>query len=93
MQIEDSFAKRRQAAKQRNFLSHFSNLGNVRDSAKLAGVSRTLIYYWREHSVSFAEKLSIAANEAFGENERKPARSGSTSAQRGPVRKRERMKS
>jgi hypothetical protein len=92
MQIEDSLARRRQAAKQRNFLNHFSNLGNVRDSAALAGVSRALVYYWREHSPTFAEKLSAAADEAFGGSERKPTQYSPTSAQRGPVRKRERMK-
>jgi hypothetical protein len=92
MQIEDSLAKRRQAGKQRNFLSHFSNLGNVRESAKFAGVSRATVYYWREHSPSFAEKLSKAADEAFGGSERKPIPTIPVTAQRGPVRKRDRMK-
>lgn len=91
MELTESIARKRQTAKQRDFLTHFSRLGNVRDSAKLAGVSRALVYWWREHSPSFAEKLSAVADEVFGESERKPTQRIPTSAQTGPVRKRERM--
>ena len=92
MQLIKSIAGKRQAAKQRDFLLHFSSLGNVRDSAAMAGVSRQVVYYWKDNSPSFAEKLSLAADKAFGGNEPKPIQSSPTSAQQGPVRKRERMK-
>jgi hypothetical protein len=91
MDLIESIVRKRQAAKQRDFLTHFSRLGNVRDSAKQAGVSRALVYWWREHSPSFAEKLSATADEIFGESERKPTQYSPTSAQGGPVRKRERI--
>lgn len=91
MKISDSIAQRRQLSKQQKFLFHFSNSGNVLASARQAGVSRALVYYWREQSPAFAEELSAAANEAFGAGERKPAPTIPMTAQRGPVRKRERM--
>lgn len=92
MEITGSIAQRRQLSKQQKFLVHFSESGNVLASARQAGVSRALVYYWREHSPSFAEKLSEAADEAFGGSERKPIPIIPMTAQRGPVRKRERMK-
>lgn len=68
--LSESIAQRRQAAKMRDFLSHFAVSGNVLASAKQAGVSRQLVYYWREQSPAFEEKLSAAAGKAFGERER-----------------------
>jgi len=65
MPIEATFAHRRQLAKQLVFLSHFAKSGSVLASAKLAGVSRQLVYYWRDTSPSFAAKLSDAADVAF----------------------------
>ena len=65
MHFPDSIARRRQTAKQRDFLIHFTILGNVRDSAKLAGVSRAIVYYWRENSPAFADRFSAAADNAF----------------------------
>ena len=65
MHLENSIARRRQTAKQREFLTHFSTLGNVLASAKRTGISRQLVYYWREKSPAFAEKLSAAADDAF----------------------------
>lgn len=91
MQIIKSIAGKRQAAKQRDFLLHFSSLGNVRDSAALAGVSRQVVYYWKDNSPSFAEKLSNAADEAFGNNDHEPTQRILNTAQHCPVRKRERM--
>ena len=91
MELIESIARKRQTAKQRDFLTHFSRLGNVRDSAKQAGISRALVYWWRDNSPLFADKLFAAADEAFGINERELTQSIPTSAQTGPVRKRERM--
>ena len=67
MHFKDSIAERRQAAKQRDFLTHFARSGNVLASARQAGISRGIVYYWREHSPAFAAKLSVAAGNAFSE--------------------------
>jgi hypothetical protein len=67
MHFTDSISHRRQVSKQRDFLSHFARSGNVLASAKLAGVSRQLVYYWRENSPTFAAQLSVAAGQAFNE--------------------------
>jgi len=91
MQFTDSIARRRQTAKQRDFLSHFSISGSVLASAKQAGVSRQLVYYWREHSPAFAEKLSTAASNAFGENLPDSQQGGRGVTRRGKITQRERM--
>lgn len=88
MEIRESIARKRQTSKQREFLNHFLNLGNIRQSAKQAGVSRALIYWWRDNSPLFAERLSAATIKAFGESEREPTQITLTQAQRGLVRKR-----
>lgn len=68
MHLKDSIARQRQTAKQRDFLIHFALTGNVLASAKQAGVSRALVYWWRENSPAFAEELSAAAANAFNES-------------------------
>jgi len=68
MHINESIAQRRQTAKQRDFLSHFVQSGNVLASARQAGISRGIVYYWREHSTAFAEKLSNAVADVFSED-------------------------
>ncbi len=68
MHITDSIAQRRQTAKQRDFLAHFARSGNILASARLAGVSRQLVYYWRDNSPTFTERLSLAADDAFGDS-------------------------
>jgi hypothetical protein len=65
MHFKNSIAARRQAAKQRDFLTHFARSGNVLASAKHAGISRGIVYYWREHSPAFAARLTSAAEKAF----------------------------
>jgi hypothetical protein len=90
MHLENSIARRRQSAKQRDFIVHFERSGNVLASARLAGVSRQLVYYWRETSPAFAERLSAAAGEAFGETLASSQPSGRKSARRGPGSKLER---
>lgn len=90
MHFTDSIGQRRQTAKQRDFLTHFANSGNVLASAKQAGISRQLVYYWRENSPVFAEKLSAAAGAAFGETLASSQPSGRKSARCGPGRKLER---
>jgi MOSC domain-containing protein YiiM len=92
MHFTDSISHRRQVSKQRDFLTHFARSGNVLASAKQAGVSRALIYYWRENSPAFAEKLSAAAGEAFGETLAGSQQSGRKAARGGPGRKLERSK-
>jgi hypothetical protein len=68
MHINDSIAQRRQTARQRDFLTHFVRSGNVLASAREAGISRGIVYYWREHSPAFAEKLSTAVANVFSED-------------------------
>ncbi|MES2598971.1 MAG: hypothetical protein V4662_26805 [Verrucomicrobiota bacterium] len=65
MQFEATFARRRQLAKQEAFLSIFAESGNILTSAKQAGVSRQLVYYWREISPAFERQLNAAADVAF----------------------------
>lgn len=65
MQFEATFARRRQLAKQQAFLSIFAESGNILTSAKQAGVSRQLVYYWREISPAFERQLNEAADIAF----------------------------
>lgn len=84
MHFTESIAQRRQTSKQRDFLTIFARSGNVRTSAKQAGVSRALIYWWRENSPTFAEKMSAAAAEAFGETLASPQPIGRKTARRGP---------
>ncbi|MEI6715142.1 MAG: hypothetical protein WCO60_15390 [Verrucomicrobiota bacterium] len=60
-----SISQRRQHVKQLAFLSHFEKSGNVLASAKRTGISRQLVYYWRNSSPSFAKKLSTATEIAF----------------------------
>jgi len=66
MQFEATLTRRRQLSKQRNFLSIFAESGNILTSAKRAGVSRQLVYYWRETSPAFAGRFDAAADVAFG---------------------------
>ena len=68
MYSNESIAQRRQAARQRDFLMYFVRSGNVLVSARKAGISRGIVYYWREHSPAFAEKLSTAVAHAFSED-------------------------
>ena len=91
MNLTDSIARRRQTAKQRNFLSHFANTGSVLASAKLAGVSRQLVYYWRENSPAFAAKLSTAAGKAFRETLPASPQGGQEATRRGKITKGERI--
>ena len=91
MNLTESIARRRQTAKQRDFLSHFANSGSVLASAKLAGVSRQLVYYWRERSPAFAEMLSTAAGNVFRETPPASPQGGQKAAKRGKITKRERM--
>ena len=91
MHFTDSIAQRRQTAKQRDFLAHFARSGNILASAKLAGVSRQLVYYWRDNSPTFAERLSLAADDAFGD--KPPALPQSAGKPSLAVRKRERSAS
>lgn len=65
MQFEATFARRRQLAKQQAFLSIFAESGNILASAKRAGVSRQLVYYWREISPAFERQINDAADIAF----------------------------
>jgi len=65
MQIQASFARRRQLAKQQSFLSIFAKSGNILASAKLAGITRQAVYYWREISPAFERQLNDAADIAF----------------------------
>ena len=91
MDITESIARKRQTARQREFLTHFALSGNVRQSAKQVRVSRALVYWWRENSPSFSEKLNAAADQAFGENESQTLQCIPATAQQGPIRKRERI--
>ena len=91
MHLSDSIARRRQTAKQRDFLSHFASSGSVLASAKLAGVSRQLVYYWREHSPAFAEMLSTAAGNAFRETPPASPQGGQEAATRGKSIQRARL--
>jgi hypothetical protein len=65
MQLETNISQRRQLGRQRLFLSRFAESGNILTSARWAGISRQLVYYWRETSPAFASKLSAAADVAF----------------------------
>jgi len=65
MQFEATLTRRRQLAKQQAFLSIFAVSGNILTSAKRAGVSRQLVYYWREISPAFERQLNAAADVAF----------------------------
>jgi hypothetical protein len=65
MQFEATFSRRRQLAKQQAFLSLFAESGNILTSAKRAGISRQLVYYWREISPAFERQLNDAADIAF----------------------------
>ena len=65
MHSEATISQRRQLGRQRLFLSHFEESGNILASAKRAGISRQLVYYWRENSPAFASKLFVAADAAF----------------------------
>ena len=78
MHSEATISQRRQLGKQRLFLSHFEESGNILASAERAGISRQLVYYWRENSPAFAGMLSTAADVAFQapqSGKRKPVRS------------------
>lgn len=65
MLFTKSIAKKRQTAKQRDFLARFARSGNVLASAKEVGISRGLVYYWREHSPAFVAEMNAAADDAF----------------------------
>jgi len=80
MHFRHSIAERRQAAKQRDFLTHFARSGNILASAKQAGISRGIVYYWREQYPAFAAKLSAAAGNAFSETLADTRRGGRSKA-------------
>jgi hypothetical protein len=64
MKKEPSLSKRRQSHKQDLFLDHFKQTGNLSQSADVAGVSRQLVYYWRQTSRTFANRMLDAENES-----------------------------
>lgn len=68
----EHIATTRRLAKQKKFLAEFVKLGHVGKSAKLAGVSRALVYWWRDTYPSFANELTLAIDEAFGVIEKQP---------------------
>tara|TARA_R110002049_G_scaffold229274_4_gene401366 strand:+ start:405 stop:719 length:315 start_codon:yes stop_codon:yes gene_type:complete len=74
MPSRETIAQRRQLAKQRDFLADFEASGSVLSSAKQAGVSRQLVYYWRKTCPSFERRLSAAADLAFGASRPIPIR-------------------
>lgn len=49
---------------QEQFLESFSVTANVRAACMLAGIDRTLIYYWQEHDEHFSLKFHMAVQEA-----------------------------
>ena len=65
MHFRATFSQRRQLSKQSLFLAHFKESGNIVASAKQTGISRHLVYYWRDNSSTFEGKLSAAADVAF----------------------------
>jgi hypothetical protein len=68
MRLKNSITLRKWTARQLDFLTHFVRSGNVLVSARQAGISRGIVYYWREHSPAFAEKLSTAVANVFSED-------------------------
>ncbi len=63
MKKAESITQRRQSFKQQLFLDNYRKDGIVGQSATAAGVSRQVVYYWRQTSPSFAKRMQDAENE------------------------------
>ena len=65
--------------KQRVFLDHFRQYGNISMSARHAGIERTTVYWWQEHDEDFPlafEQAKVEAVERLEEEARRRAVDG-----------------